>query len=725
MRNYEFQNPAWYLGRAVVSKSMNVLKNSIYGFKELAGSKIYLMPHQVNTIMRCLQESPCRYMLADEVGMGKTVEAISIYKIFTLNESKTKALILVPKALKEQWISELLLKFNIPVGTGANQNSVFVKSIEEVGYSDLSVSWDFLIIDEVHKYLFIKDTYETMHSLSAKSKNILLLSATPVQQKKEEYLDLLRLLLPNKYDGFGNERFSELIEKQTKIIQKTALILDELGDYEEEISCVTDGADPHESEECKEIFEEIYDDLSDICDDLDDIKLSDLLDEIRFDDEDLGVYRIKVIISYICSNYQIESNIIRNRRKILEDNEDDIQLMATRELVELEYALEGDKALYEQITYNDLSNWIVSCIESNSLDIEQDIKQILSRFFSSPWAFEKSVIDTDMPMELKENARKWLDAEKYNVDHIKEILNDPDKYEDSYSTRLVVILNALFDEFYDNKVVLFSDLVSDIKLQATDEHNDSILRQAVSQLEVLLTDFEESYSGDTKASKDFYEYVRSQTADDCVESVYELSDQALFQVNELVETKITEARDLTEEILVSKRKLEKQISEQDSYLTLDINEKELQSIFSKIKKVEKKIVEDKVVLSKLDQKRASANARVMSTTAEFNKYVEAYLATAEMIDSTERTLKYSNMALQILDRYQVELQKRKADLLSNTITECYKKLANKKNLINRIEMDPESLNVKYVSGDGLEVGRDSLSAGEQQLMVISILWALL
>lgn len=273
-------------------------------------------------------------------------------------------------------------------------------------------------------------------------------------------------------------------------------------------------------------------------------------------------------------------------------------------------------------------------------------------------------------------------------------------------------------------LLMVSDLVSDIKLQATDEHNDSILRQAVSQLEVLLTDFEESYSGDTKASKDFYEYVKSQTADDCVESVYELSDQALFQVNELVETKITEARDLTEEILVSKRKLEKQISEQDSYLTLDINEKELQSIFSKIKKIEKKIVEDKVVLSKLDQKRASANARVMSTTAEFNKYVEAYLATAEMIDSTERTLKYSNMALQILDRYQVELQKRKADLLSNTITECYKKLANKKNLINRIEMDPESLNVKYVSGDGLEVGRDSLSAGEQQLMVISILWAL-
>ena len=98
---YEFQNPCWYLGRAVVSKSMNILENSIYGFKELAGSKIYLMPHQVNSIMRCLQESPCRYMLADEVGMGKTVEAISVYKIFSLNKSNAKALVVVPTALKE------------------------------------------------------------------------------------------------------------------------------------------------------------------------------------------------------------------------------------------------------------------------------------------------------------------------------------------------------------------------------------------------------------------------------------------------------------------------------------------------------------------------------------------------------------------------------------------------------------------------------------------------
>lgn len=457
MKNYEFQNPAWYLGRAVVSKSMNILENSIFGFKELAGSKIYLLPHQVNTIMRCLQETPCRYMLADEVGMGKTVEAISIYKLFTMNQSNTKAMILVPKALKEQWIAELLLKFNLPNGIGANNNVLVVKCIEEISDRDISTKWDFVIIDEVHKYLFEKEKYEIIHSISRMTKNLLLLSATPVQQKKEEYLDLLRLLLPSKYDSFSVEKFGELIEKQGKIIQKTALILDDLGDFEEEISSAETDIDPHSSEDCKELYEEIYDDLTEICDDLEDEKLSDLLDEIHFEDDDLGVYRIKVIVSYICGNYQIESNIIRNRRKILEDPEDDVCLMATRDLVDLEYTLDNDKALYEQLTYNELADWIVKGLETKELNIENDVKPVLSSFFSSPWAFSEKVRTINASDTLLDNARKWLNNEKYIVDNIDDILNDPDAYEDCYSSRLVVVLNALFDEFYDKKVVLFTN----------------------------------------------------------------------------------------------------------------------------------------------------------------------------------------------------------------------------------------------------------------------------
>lgn len=136
------------------------------------------------------------------------------------------------------------------------------------------------------------------------------------------------------------------------------------------------------------------------------------------------------------------------------------------------------------------------------------------------------------------------------------------------------------------------------------------------------------------------------------------------------------------------------------------------------------MIDDQVKMSELEQERSVANSRVMSATSEFSKYVESYLSTVELRDSSDRTIKYSNMALGIIEKYQVELQKRKTGVLAETVTECYKKLANKKNLIDKVEMDSDSLNMKYVSEDGNEIQKDSLSAGEQQLMVIATLWAL-
>ena len=58
------------------------------------------------------------------------------------------------------------------------------------------------------------------------------------------------------------------------------------------------------------------------------------------------------------------------------------------------------------------------------------------------------------------------------------------------------------------------------------------------------------------------------------------------------------------------------------------------------------------------------------------------------------------------------------------MTECYKKLANKKNLVDCIKMDPETLDLQYLNADGEEIAKKRLSAGEKQLMVISLLWAL-
>ncbi len=461
LKKYEFQNPCWYMGHTVVSRSMNILENSIYGFKELAGSKIYLLPHQVNTIMRCLQESPCRYMLADEVGMGKTIEAISVLKIFMQDKANLSTLIIVPETLKEQWKTELLLKFNISIGVGKNNNNVIIKTISELTSADGVKKWDFVIIDEVHRYLGITRYYQMLHSVSKSARNILLLSATPVQQRKEEYLDLLRLLQPEKYDAYDIEHFSDLVNKQSRIIQKTALILDDLGDYEEEIeAAISEDEDPHDSEDCEELFEEIHDDLEEICEELNDEKLSALFDKIDYDDDDLSVYKIKVILSYICSSYQVESHIIRNRRKILENTEEGDRLLPTRELLSTTYTLDKDKNTYEAVCYQIISDWLTDA--GNPVDVESVIKPLLCAFFSSPWAFvmqieELKQKDINISRELFTNAKNWLNTENHLLKNLTNVLDDPDTYEDEFNTRMVSVLNYLYDEIYDKKIVIFTN----------------------------------------------------------------------------------------------------------------------------------------------------------------------------------------------------------------------------------------------------------------------------
>ena len=271
---------------------------------------------------------------------------------------------------------------------------------------------------------------------------------------------------------------------------------------------------------------------------------------------------------------------------------------------------------------------------------------------------------------------------------------------------------------------LVKDLIGEIKLQAEDEHNDFIMRQALDQMDAFLADFATDHPNDIQAGKKFVDFVRRQTGADESPRIYELSDHALFQMNELVESTLQQSVEHTLSLLKAKTSLRKQLDEVDSYLTLDINEKELTSIYNQIKDAEAELVEAQVKLNKLQQDRSSINATAIAKTAEYNRDVESYLQKIELQDDGDRMLKYSNMALRIIDAYTIELQKRKTDTLGMTITECYKKLANKKNLIQEIVMDPETLNMRYLDENRHEVLKESLSAGEKQLMVIAILWAL-
>lgn len=460
LKKYEFQNPCWYLGRQIVKDTMNVLDNSILGFKELAGCKIYLKAFQLNTIMQCLQSERCRYMLADEVGLGKTIEACSVLKIYLSNNAEKQVLITVPRALIAQWRTELLFKFGLLEGNDENGNSIKLIPVESLSKEECVVDWDFVIVDEVHNYLDRKGRYGFIHAISRHSENIILLSATPIQQRQEEYLDLLRLILPDKYDDMPIEKFSELVGKQNRISRLTYSLLDEVDSFKNELLPEIEAENPHEDEDVQDELEVIEENLNDLADEIDDTKLFELVSSIDTSKEDFGIYDIQVIVSYICDNFQLERNIIRGRRAVLgvypknEDGE-----FAERAVHELTYEISEEKNYYENEAYRQLKEWILA--QEGSLEdssVKDIIQPLIEAFFSSPWAYKARLTELGdkyaIPADVIKTASRWLEEETA-VDNLADVMDDIE----SHPSRLVNLINHIDQELFGEKIVIFTDQI--------------------------------------------------------------------------------------------------------------------------------------------------------------------------------------------------------------------------------------------------------------------------
>ena len=270
---------------------------------------------------------------------------------------------------------------------------------------------------------------------------------------------------------------------------------------------------------------------------------------------------------------------------------------------------------------------------------------------------------------------------------------------------------------------MVKDLLRNIAEQSQKEKKASVKKQAVSYVSSVFEQFMEENKDATQVQS-FMKYLNEDSAKNSVETIYNLSDSALLQVQNLDSGDLEKTAEKAKIELDRQEQLSKKLDEIENFLSIDINEEQLKKIYTSIRLMERKIKDAEADLIILDQKRGNANGDLMKATSEFNKKVSVLLENLEADDDKKRDIKYSEMAIRVLDEFSVRLQKKKTGLLGKTITSCYKKLANKKNLIDQITMDPVTLDLTYLNKDGMEVEKTALSAGEKQLMVISILWAL-
>jgi len=166
------------------------------------------------------------------------------------------------------------------------------------------------------------------------------------------------------------------------------------------------------------------------------------------------------------------------------------------------------------------------------------------------------------------------------------------------------------------------------------------------------------------------------------------------------------------------------LDEIDYYLSIEIDENVITTIYKKMRILQQELADLEVQFETKSRIKAERNGEYAKISSEFNKSVENALASLEQRDDHERILQYAHHATSVLEEYKIRLQSSKISELSDIMTSCYKKLAKKKNLIEQIKIDAITLDFQYLNKDGGRVSKASLSAGEKQLMVISMLWAL-
>ncbi|KAB7708784.1 DEAD/DEAH box helicase [Bacillus aerolatus] len=184
------------------------------------------LPHQLEAARRVIEEMNGKAILADEVGLGKTIEAGLVLKEYLVRGLVKKVLILTPASLVSQWASELNNKFYIPAVAQKklyawDQYDIVISSIDMAKRSPhkekiYEQNYDLVIIDEAHKLKNHKTkNYQFIRHL--KKKFCLLLTATPIQNRLDEMFHLVSLLKPGH---LGNEsQFSEQFKKGDRQVQ--------------------------------------------------------------------------------------------------------------------------------------------------------------------------------------------------------------------------------------------------------------------------------------------------------------------------------------------------------------------------------------------------------------------------------------------------------------------------------------------------------------------------
>ncbi len=229
-------------GRRFLDAAIAARLSLTHGFRDLlalsAVRDLEQYDFQIQAVRRVLHQMRGRAILADEVGLGKTIEAGLILKEYALRGLVRRALVLTPVSLMSQWREELRHKFDLPFEVRArgeewSRHPFLIASIDtaktarhraEIG----AAGFDLLVVDEAHRLRnHLTQGWKFVDAL--RLKYLLLLTATPVQNDLRELYNLVTLLEPGLLGTYRSFRKDYMVRGDKRLPKQTKELAEKLG----------------------------------------------------------------------------------------------------------------------------------------------------------------------------------------------------------------------------------------------------------------------------------------------------------------------------------------------------------------------------------------------------------------------------------------------------------------------------------------------------------------
>lgn len=300
---------SWLLSeRAVTGSATGIMS---------AGVKIHA--HQVNAALRIIRDPVQRYLLADEVGMGKTIQAGFVIRQLLIDDPTRGIGIIAPESLIPQWESELEQKFHL---SDFGDPCLIRASGDQEGWTDLA-GVDLLIIDEAHLLARTKDSrtpaYVQLAALAHSVPRLLLLSATPFSRDATTHMALLHMLDPALFRWEDIEQFRTLLSTRR------------------ELAMAVFGLDVEPDPDNPELLDYQFNAVQGLLPEDGVLRrlISDAMASFSVEDDESGIdekslnRRVAAVRTHISETYRLHHRVIRNRRHTVVKHQRDDEGLAT------------------------------------------------------------------------------------------------------------------------------------------------------------------------------------------------------------------------------------------------------------------------------------------------------------------------------------------------------------------------------------------------------------